>query len=230
MALPLGSLINAGVVVGGASLGALLGNRLPERVRTIVFQGLGLCTLAIGMQMAFKTTNPLYVVGSILLGAIFGELMCLEDGITRGGEALKRVLRSGNARFVEGFVSATLLFCIGSMAIVGPLKEGLTGDMTIVLTKASLDFFAAMAFGAVFGSGVAFAALPLVIYQGSLTLFAEYLRPYLSDLIQAELEATGGIMILGIGINLLEIKKIRLSNLLPALVVVVVLCAVVSRL
>ncbi len=227
MALPLGSLINAGLIVAGASIGMLLGNRLPERMRTIVFQGLGLCTLAIGIQMTIKTTNPLYVVGSILLGAIIGEALRIEDALARGGEACKKALRSDNARFVDGFVSATLLFCIGSMAIIGPLKEGLTGDMSVVLTKSMLDFFAAMAFGAAFGSGVACAALPVLLYQGSITLFAEMIRPFLSPLIQAELEATGGVMIIGIGINLLDLKKIRLSNLLPALAVVTVLCALV---
>lgn len=224
MVLPVGSAINAGVVVAGACIGMLLGNRLPERVRLIVFQGLGLCTLAIGMQMAFKTTNPLFMVGSILIGAVIGELAALEDAITRGGDMVKRAIRSGNARFTDGLVAASLLFCIGSMAIIGPLQEGLEGDRTIVLTKATLDFFAAIALGAAYGSGVALASIPLLIYQGSITVFAEGLRPYLSEFMRAELTATGGIMILGIGINLLELKKIRLSNLLPALVVVIILC------
>lgn len=228
MVVPVGSLINAGVVVAGALVGMLLGNRLPERIRVIVFQGLGLCTLAIGMQMAFKTTNPLYMVGSILLGGILGEVLELEDRIQRGGEALKGAMNSANGKFTEGFVSSTLLFCIGSMAILGPLEEGLGGPMTTTLTKATLDFFAAMAFGAAYGSGVMFAAIPLLIYQGSITLFAAGLRPYLTDLIRAEIVATGGLMIVGIGINLLDLKKIRLSNLLPALVIVVVLCSVVS--
>lgn len=230
MVLPVGSAINAGAIVAGGCIGMLLGDRLPDRVRLIVFQGLGLCTLAIGMQMAFKTTNPLYMVGSILIGAIIGETLRLEDAITNGGEALRRALHSGNARFTEGFVAATLLFCIGSMAILGPLQEGLGGDRTIVLTKTTLDFFASIALGAAYGSGVMFAAVPILLYQGGITIFAEFIRPYLSDLIRAELEATGGIMILGIGINLLELKKIRLSNLLPALVVVVILCLVVGKL
>jgi len=226
MILPVGSLINAAVIVAGGCIGMLLGNRLPERVRLIVFQGLGLCTLAIGMQMAFKASNPLYMVGSILVGAVIGELIRLEDRITSGGEAVKRLLKSGNTRFTDGFVAATLLFCIGSMAIIGPLEEGLNGDRTIVLTKAMLDFFAAIALGAALGSGVMFSAFPLLIYQGSITLFADSLRPYVSELIKSELTAVGGIMIIGIGINLLEIKKIRLSSLLPALVVVIIICLI----
>ena len=229
MVLPVGSAINAGAVVVGGCIGMLLGNRLPDRVRLIVFQGLGLCTMAIGLQMAFKTTNPLYMVGSILVGAIIGESLRLEDAITSGGDKLKRALRSGNARFTDGFVAGTLLFCIGSMAILGSLQEGIGGDRTIVLTKTTLDFFASIALGAVYGSGVMLASLPILIYQGALTLFAEAVSPWMSDLMRAELEATGGIMVLGIGVNLLEIKKIRLSNLLPALAVVVILCLLAGK-
>lgn len=226
MTLPIGTFVNAGVIIVGGFIGMSLGNRLPERIRLIVFQGLGLCTLSIGMQMTFQTANPLYMVGSILVGAILGEAMRLEDGLARAGEAVKRSLQSANASFTEGFVAATLLFCIGSMAILGPLQEGLEGDRTIVLTKSALDFFAAIALGAVYGSGVMFSALPVIVYQGSLTLFADVLRPWISDMLRAEITAVGGIMILGIGINLLEIKKIRLSNLLPALAVVVIICAI----
>jgi uncharacterized membrane protein YqgA involved in biofilm formation len=197
-------------------------------MRLIVFQALGLCTITIGMQMAFKTTNPLYMVSSILLGAIIGESLHLEDAIASGGDRLKRALRSGNARFTDGFVTASLLFCIGAMAILGSLQEGIGGDRTIALTKTTLDFFAAIALGAVYGSGVMFASLSILMYQGSLTLFAGALSPWMSDLMRAELEAVGGIMVLGIGINLLEIKKIPLSNLLPALALVVVLCLLVQ--
>lgn len=228
MILPLGSMINAAAIVVGAGIGMLLGDRLPGRMRESVFQGLGLCTMAIGMGMTLKSGNPLYVIGSILVGVIIGEALDLEGRITRGGEALKRLLRSQNGGFTEGFVSASLLFCIGSMAIIGPLNEGLSGDKSIVLTKTMLDFFASIAFGAVYGSGVMASALPLLIYQGSITLFAEGIRPYLNDQIRAELEATGGIAIMGIGLNLLGLMKIRLSNFLPALLVVVLLCLVMN--
>ncbi|MDR0239748.1 MAG: DUF554 domain-containing protein [Deltaproteobacteria bacterium] len=228
MVLPVGAAINAVAVVVGGCTGMLLGNRLSGRMRLIVFQALGLCTLAIGMQMTFRTTNPLYIVGSILLGAIIGEALRLETAISSGGDRLKRALRSGNAQFTDGFVTASLLFCIGSMAILGSLQEGIGGDRTIVLTKTTLDFFASIALGAAYGSGVMFASLPILLYQGGLTLFAGTVSPWMSDLMRAELEATGGIMVLGIGINLLEIKKIPLSNLLPALVVVVVLCLLVG--
>jgi len=224
MVLPVGAAINAGAVVAGGCIGMLLGDRLSGRMRLMVFQALGLCTIAIGIQMSFKTSNPLYMVGSVLLGAIIGEALRLEDAITNGGDKLKRVLRSGNAHFTNGFVTASLLFCIGSMAILGSLQEGIGGARTIVLTKTTLDFFAAIALGAAYGSGVMFASLPILLYQGGLTLFADAVSPWMSDLMRTELEATGGIMVLGIGVNLLEIKKIPLSNLLPALLVVVALC------
>lgn len=229
MAFPLGSVINAGAVVGGAAIGMLLGDRLPERMRVSVFQGLGLCTLSIGMGMALKTANPLYMIGSIIIGIIIGELLQLEERLAASGEFFRRKARSKNARFTEGFISASLLFCIGSMAIIGPLNEGISGSLTIVLTKTMLDFFASIAFGAAYGSGVMLASLPILIYQGAITLFADSLRPHLTEAVTTELIATGGISIVGIGCNLLNIVSIRLANFLPALVVVVFLCMAVER-
>ena len=225
MNLPVGSFINMAAVIGGGALGMLLGARLPDRVRAIVFQGLGLCTLVIGMQMAFKTANPLIMIFSILSGAIIGELLRLEDAFARAGEALKAKLRSGNPRFTDGFVTATLLFCIGSMAILGPFDEGLRGDRTIVLTKSILDCFAAIALASAYGVGVLFSALPLFAYQGGLTMFAGVLQPLLGPAVMNELTATGGLMVIGIGINLLEIKRIPLANMLPALLTAVLLAS-----
>lgn len=229
MVFPLGSVINAGAVAGGAAIGMLLGDRLPERMRVSVFQGLGLCTLSIGMGMALKTANPLYMIGSIIIGIIIGELLQLEERLAASGEFFRRKVRSKNARFTEGFISASLLFCIGSMAILGPLNEGISGSLTIVLTKTLLDFFASIAFGAAYGSGVMLASLPILIYQGAITLFADSLRPHLTEAVTTELIATGGISIVGIGCNLLNIVSIRLANFLPALVVVVFLCMAVER-
>ena len=228
MVIPYGSLINGGAVVAGSCIGMLLGNRLTEGMKTIVFQGLSLCTLVIGLSMALESGNMLFVIGSIVLGGIIGESLDIEGAITSCSNRLKKALHSSNSRFTQGFVSSTLLFCIGSMAVLGPLQEGLEGDKTIVLTKTMLDFFAAIAFGAAFGSGVAFSALPIIIYQGSITLFAETLRPYLDDVMRTELAAVGGILIVGISINLMELKSIKLSNFLPSLVIVVLLCMAAS--
>ncbi|MFV0421393.1 DUF554 domain-containing protein [Oleidesulfovibrio sp.] len=218
MVFPTGSLVNLIAIVVGSLAGILLGNRLPERVRAIVFSGLGLATMVIGMQMALKTQNPLILVFSILLGGITGELLQLEAGLNKLGEKLKVRLKSNNARFVDGFVSATLLFVIGSMAILGPFDEALRGDKTLLFTKSILDGFASVPLAASFGSGVIFSAVPVFLYQGALTIFAGFLQPLLTPAMMNEIIATGGLMILGISLALLDIKRIPLSNLLPSLV------------
>lgn len=226
MIIPVGPLVNALTIIAGGLLGLAVGSRLPERVRTIVFQGLGLCTLVIGMQMAFKTSSPIILIFSVLLGGITGEGLHLEDRFLSLGEKLKRVLKSGNPRFTEGLVNASVLFCIGAMAILGSFDEGLRGDRTIVFSKSIMDGFAAVALASAYGLGVAFAAMPVLLFQGTLVLLAGMLQPWLSPALMNELTATGGLLILGIGLNLLNVVQIRLSNMLPALVVVVVLTLV----
>ena len=213
MFMPLGPLINAGSIVAGALLGIALGARLPERMRTIVFQGLGLCTLVIGMQMAFKTAAPVILIFSILIGGISGEALHLEERFLKLGDRLKKQLKSANPRFTEGLVNATVLFCIGAMAILGSFDEGLRGDRTIVMSKSIMDGFAAVA--------LACAAVPLILYQGALVLFAGFLQPWLEPEVMNELTAAGGLMVVGIGINLLNLTQIRLTNLLPALPLVI---------
>lgn len=223
MILPVGSIINAAAIIVGGGIGLLLGSRLPERIRQIVFQGLGLCVIVIGLQMAFVMKNPVVVIFSVLFGAVIGEALDIEAILTRGANALKARIHTKNPRFTEGLVGASVLFCIGSMAILGPFAEGLRGDMTILLTKSILDGFCSIALAAAMGVGVLFSALPILIYQGALTVFASFLQPYLSATVMNELTATGGILVLGIGINLLDIKTIRLANMLPALLFVVFL-------
>lgn len=217
MVLPFGSLINAAAIVCGALLGMLLGGRLNAGLQKIVFQGLGLCVAVIGLQMALLVENTLILIFSLLLGAIIGELCDLDGGLTRGGDRLKKLLRSGNSAFTDGFVGAAMLFCIGSLAILGPLDEGLTGDLSILLSKSVLDGFAAMAFAAAFGSGVAFAALPVLLYQGLITVCAGSLQSVLDEPMILSIKATGGVIIVGIALNMLELTRIKLTNLLPAL-------------
>ena len=216
MVVPVGSLFNVFCIVAGGLCGLLLGGRLPERVRRIVFAGLGLCVLIIGIQMGLQTKNPLVLVFSVLLGAIVGELLRLEERLTAFADKLKAKVGSGNDTFTEGFVSTSVLFCIGSMAILGSFEEGLRGDTTILFTKAILDGFAAMAFAATYGLGVLFSAMPVFAYQGTLTEFATIIQPIMSNAMMTELTATGGALIIGIGINLLDIKNIPLTNMLPA--------------
>lgn len=223
MVFPLGSLINAGAIICGALLGMVLGGRLNAGLQKIVFQGLGLCVAVIGLQMALLVENPLILIFSLLIGAIIGEICDLDGALTRGGDRLKKTLNSGNSSFTDGFVNATMLFGIGSMAVLGPLDEGLTGSISILMTKSVLDGFAAMAFGAAFGSGVAFSALPIFIYQGSLTIFAGSLQTLLDERMILSIKATGGVIIVGIALNMLELTKIKLTNLLPALLFAVLI-------
>ncbi|HMM38363.1 MAG TPA: DUF554 domain-containing protein [Desulfovibrio sp.] len=221
--LPLGSLVNALAIILGSVIGMLLHNRFPERVRAIVFQGLGLCVLLIGIQMALKVENILILIFSVLLGGILGELLNLEGLFEILAGKLKAVVRSKNAAFTDGLITSSLIFCIGAMAIIGSFDEGIRGDATVLYTKSILDGFASVALASTYGAGVLFSFLPVLLYQGGLTLFAGVFQQYFSPLLIAQLTATGGVLILGIGFTLLDIKRVKLSNLLPALPVVVVL-------
>lgn len=217
MILPLGSFFNVACIIIGGTCGLALGGRLPERVRSIVFTGLGLCVLIIGFQMGMQSKNLLVLVFSVLLGSITGELLNLEKMLARSADKLKKIVKSNNSKFTDGFVSTSVLFCIGSMAILGSFEEGLRGEHTILFTKSILDGFAAMAFAATYGVGVLFSAIPVLIYQGTLTEFATYLQPIMTENMMTELTATGGALIIGIGISLLDLRAISLTNMLPAL-------------
>jgi hypothetical protein len=221
--LPIGSIVNACAIIGGSLIGCFLQSRFPERIRTIVFQGLGLCVLLIGVQMALKVENILIVIFAVLLGGITGEWLRLDTLLDRLGNRFKRLVRSRNATFTDGLVTTSLLFCIGAMAIVGSLEEGIHGDATIIYTKSILDGFAAIAFAATYGTGVIFSFIPVFLYQGSITMGASFFQQYFSDLMIAQITGCGGLLIVGIAINLLELTEIRLANLLPSLVYVVLL-------
>ena len=223
MVFPLGAFYNALFVMAGSTIGLILGARLPERVREIVFQCLGLCTLVIGIKMAMTSTNMLVMIFSLLIGTIIGEICLLEDKLNQFGEWCKKKIKSKNPRFTEGLVSSSLLFCIGAMAILGSFDEGLRGDRTVVLSKSVLDCFASMALARAYGVGVFFSAFFVFAYQGTLIVCASLLQGVLIPPVMTELVAVGGIMIMAISVNLLGIIKIRISNMLPALLVVVVL-------
>lgn len=221
MIFPLGSVVNALAIVTGAAVGLLLHGRLPENMRRIVFQGLGLCVVVIGMQMALRGENFLPVALSVLMGGVLGEYLRLEERFSALGGRLKTLLRSGNVRFVEGLVNASLIYCVGAMAILGSFDEGVRGDHSILFTKSLLDGFASIALASTYGSGVLFSAVPVLIYQSALTIFAGFFQPWFSEYLIAQLTATGGVLVLGIGINLLGVTTIRLSSLLPSLAVIV---------
>lgn len=223
MVFPLGSVANVVAILLGGTIGLVLRERLPERIQQVVFQGLGLCVLVIGIQMAVQAQNGLLVVLSVLAGGVVGEICGLEERFAGLAGRLKSLLRSKNTRFVEGMVNASLLYCIGAMAIIGSFDEGLRGDHSLLFTKALLDGFASVALASAYGSGVLFSALPVFCYQGLLSVAAGFLQPWFSDYLISQLTATGGTLIIGIGINLLNLTAIRLASLLPSLVVIVVL-------
>ena len=221
--LPIGSIVNALAIIGGSLIGCWLQSRFPERIRAIVFQGLGLCVLLIGIQMALKVENLIVVIFAVLLGGVTGELLRLDTLFDRLGNRFKKLIRSKNEKFTDGLITASLIYCIGAMAIIGSLEEGINGDPTILFTKSILDGFASIALAATYGSGVLFSFIPVFFYQGAMTLGAGYFQQYFSELMISQVTACGGLLIIGIGINLLEMAEIKLANLLPALAYVVVL-------
>jgi hypothetical protein len=226
----IGTLINAATVFVGGALGTWLGGRLPERMRETVLHGLGLVTLLVGIQLASKTQNVLIVMGSILVGGILGEWWRIDRGLERAGDWLRATLakRAGEkqlGRFTEGFVTASLVFCVGPMTILGAIQDGLSGDYSLLAIKSLLDGFAALAFSASLGVGVLFSIITILVYQGALTLLAGLAQQVLNEVMIAEMTATGGVMILAIGLLLLDLKRIRVANLLPALLIAPVVVA-----
>lgn len=224
-----GTAINVAAVVAGGTLGTLLGERLPSRIRRIVMQGVGLVTLAVGMSMALTTENLLLVLGSILIGGILGEWWRLEERLEEAGKWLEAravwfpFLAQGE--FTKGFVTASLVFCVGPMTVLGSIQDGLSGDYTLLAIKSVLDGFSSLAFAASMGMGVTFAAITVLVYQGILTLGASLFQAILTDAMITEMTATGGVIILGIGLLLLEIKRIRVAAFLPSLAIVPLLVA-----
>ncbi len=218
-----GTVVNVGSVIVGSGLGLVIHSRLPGKVTSIVFQGIGLFTILLGVSMAVRTTNFLIMIFSIVLGSIAGELIDIERHFTRLSESLKSAVGSKNERFSEGLITSFMLFCMGSMTVLGAIEEGLGGEPNLLLAKSVLDGFSSIALSSAMGLGVMFSAIPLLVYQGSLTLLAGLLQGFFTESIINELTSTGGLLIIGLGINILEIKKLRILNMLPAIGVAAVL-------
>ncbi len=220
-----GTIVNVVAVLVGSGIGLAVGNRLSERFQRIITTGLGLSVLLIGVQMALKVQNMLVVIASMVLGGLIGEFLGIEAGLERAGEWLKARARTGSGTFVTGYVTASLVFCVGPMTIVGSIQEGMSGNAEIIYMKSMLDGAASIAFASSLGVGVSFAAITVLVLQGALTLLGKQLAFLLRPEILNELTATGGLLILAIGLLLLEVKRLRVANLLPALVVTVLLTA-----
>lgn len=233
MSLPVGTIANIAAVLIGAVIGALAGTRFPEGVRTTVMATLGLATAAIGVRELLPTEEFPLVLGAVLVGAVLGELLRIEAGLHRLGDLLQRRFAHAvpvdvevpetatpvphQSRFAEGFVVTSLVFCVGPLTIVGSIQDGL-GDAELLLVKSALDGFAAIAFAAVYGWGVAASAVTVAVIQGGIALAAGTLDGLLTDAMLDALGAAGGILLLGISLRLLDLKQVRVANMLPAVV------------
>ena len=221
----LGTLINTFTVLGGGGLGLIIGHRIPERMRVTVVQIIGLVTLALGLNDVMKTHNMVFPLVGMVLGGLIGEMIRIEDRLTQVGEVLKARFASDSTdnRFVTGYVTASLLFCVGPLTILGAIEDASGKTPQLYIIKGSLDGFMTVIFTALYGVGAIFSAVTVFIVQGTLTLFGTRLDLLLDDRMRTELFAAGGLAVMAIGLNLLEIKKIRLGSLLPGLVVTPVL-------
>jgi uncharacterized protein len=219
-----GTLLNIATVLIGGVIGSLFGARIPEQLKSTVIAGMGLFTAAMGLQMFLNTENPLIVLGALLIGTLLGEWWRIEEGLHRLGEFLERKFsreeEERSNKFVRGFLTASLLFCVGPMTILGSIQDGLTGDYNLLAVKSVLDGFASMAFASTLGIGVLFSTIIILVYQGGISLLAAQLDALVTPSMMNELTATGGVILLGLAISsLLEIKKIRVGNMLPALAI-----------
>ncbi|MFY8158976.1 MAG: DUF554 domain-containing protein [Ilumatobacteraceae bacterium] len=217
----LGTLINTATVLIGGTVGIAMGDKIPERVRIIVVQVIGMLTLGLGLSDLLKTHNMVFPLLGMVIGAVIGEVLRIEDRLEGIGEVIRKrfAKRQEPGPFISGFVTATLLFCIGPLTILGAIQDASGATPQLYIIKGTLDGFMSVIFGAIHGVGVLFSAVSVFVVQGTLTLFGTQLDSLLNDRMRIELFATGGIAVMAIGLNLLDIKKIRLGSLLPGLIV-----------
>ncbi len=215
------TIINAALVLVGSIIGLIFKNKISDRFSAVITQALALCVLGIGISNVLASTDTLCVIICLVLGTLIGELLKIEERLDGAGEFLRRKLikQESNSRFTEGFVTATLLYCIGAMAITGSIEAGLNHNYSIIISKGVIDGVTSISFAAAMGVGVAFSIIPLMIYQGAITLLATVVGPYLGEIVIAGMTATGGTLIMGLAVNMLNIPnvKIKVGNMLPAI-------------
>lgn len=232
----IGTLLNMLTVLVGGTIGLLVGARLPDRVRQTVIAGLGLFTAAIGIKMFLDSENSIIVLISLLVGGILGEWWRIEDGLRNLGAYFERKFMRNpenieGSSFVHGFLTASLVFCVGPMTILGAIQDGLSGDYSLLAIKSVLDGFAAMAFASSLGVGVLFSIAVIFTYQGGISLLAAQAQALTTPAMMNEMNAVGGVLLIGIAISsLLEIKKIRVGNFLPALIIAPLIVALLTAL
>lgn len=233
----LGTIANTGAIITGSCIGLMIHSRLSERMIQIIFQGLGLCTFMIGAGMALRSENMLLIVISIVLGSIIGQIIDIDKYIRCLAEYIQRQSSRSNPdkeadaseqeknknRFTEGFLTASMMFCIGSMAILGAIEDGMGETPNLLFTKSIMDGISSVAFASSFGIAILFSSIPVFFYQGGLTLFAAFLMNYMSEGMITDLTAVGGILLIGVAINILKIKEIQVTNMLPSLIIILFL-------
>ncbi len=223
----IGTIINSIAIILGCFVGLLLKGYFPERISIILFQGIGLITLTLGVQMAILAKDILLIILSLLMGGIIGEMIDIEKRLDNVGNKIKLLFKQqkGKERFTEGFITASLLYCVGSMAVMGAIEEGINGNPGILLAKSALDGISSIIFASSLGIGVLFSAIPVFLYQGTITKVAFFVKNWITADIINEMTAVGGILIIGLSLNILELKKIKTANLLPSLLIIILLTA-----
>lgn len=213
-----GTLINVAAVLVGGGIGTLVGARLPAGMRATAMSAIGIVTLLVGVQNFFETDNPLVPLVAVVAGLVVGEVIGIESGLKRFGDALEKRFSRGESPVSRAFVTTSLLFCVGPLTIIGSLEDGLTGNYELLALKSALDFIAALAFASVLGWGVLLSAGTVLLVQGGLTIGAGFIEPVVTEAMISAATATGGILIFGLGLMLLELKEVRVANMLPAII------------
>lgn len=213
----LGTIVNFFAVLAGGLIGVNIKHGLKDNYKKIIMDGLSLVVIVIGLTSALDSNNILIVIFSVVLGSLLGEVLKIDKRLNTLGDTLEQKLGRGDANFSKGFVTASLIYCVGAMAIVGSLESGLTGNHSTLFAKSVIDGITAIVFASTLGIGVAFAAFSVLAYQGTITLLASLLNNVLTDTVTIEMSAVGGLLIIAIGINILGIKEIKVSNMLPAI-------------
>ncbi|OON91329.1 MAG: hypothetical protein ATN33_01440 [Epulopiscium sp. Nele67-Bin001] len=223
----LGTIVNATLIIIGSLMGLGFKKGIPKGFETIILNGIALTVCVMGIDYALASTNILQVIVSIVLGSIIGEWWNIERALEKFGNNIKKKLltkiKFDNSTFVEGMMTATLLYCVGSMTIMGALDSGLRGEHSILFTKSFMDGITSILFANSMGIGVMFSVIPLVIYQGLITLFAATIEPFLDPMLIEQISAVGGILLIGLSLNILEIKHIKVANMLPAMLIMVII-------
>jgi hypothetical protein len=213
----IGTLANAVGIIIGSTIGLLFGSRIPERYNQTIIKSIALAVILMGIQNALKVQNVLFVIISLFLGSFIGEYLDIEGRLEKLGDWMEKKISIGSNSFSKGFVTATLLQCVGSMAIIGALEGGLTGNHQILYAKAVLDAAVDIVLASTLGIGVLFSSISVFLYQGSIVVAASFLKQFLVESVVTEMSAIGGLLIIAMGLNMLDFKKIRVGNMLPAI-------------